>query len=111
MEAYEGEDGPYSNMSDVYGYGVVLFELASGSLPYTDINNKDQVPLLSSQLPPDHPARLPPFQILFMVGRGFLKPDMTKLRAVTPRGMRSLIEACISLQREARPDFKTVRGR
>jgi serine/threonine protein kinase len=47
---------PYSFKSDVYAYGIVLYELFSGKLPYRKINNKDQ--------------------ILFMVGRGFLKPEM-----------------------------------
>ncbi|CDW57431.1 Pkinase Tyr and C1 1 domain containing protein [Trichuris trichiura] len=34
---------PYSHQSDVYSYGIVLFELTSNQLPYAHINNKDQV--------------------------------------------------------------------
>lgn len=34
---------PYTFQSDVYGYGVVLYELMSGTLPYSNINNRDQV--------------------------------------------------------------------
>lgn len=38
------DSNPYTFQSDVYGYGVVLFELMSGTLPYSNINNRDQVP-------------------------------------------------------------------
>lgn len=34
---------PYSNKSDVYAYGIVLYELTSRTLPYSNIGNKDQV--------------------------------------------------------------------
>jgi serine/threonine protein kinase len=34
---------PYSNKSDVYAYGIVLYELTSRTLPYANIGNKDQV--------------------------------------------------------------------
>ena len=37
------ESSPYTFQSDVYAFGVVLYELGSAELPYTNINNKDQV--------------------------------------------------------------------
>jgi pole hole protein len=39
------EQNPYTFQSDVYAFGIVLFELASADLPYSNINNKDQVNL------------------------------------------------------------------
>ncbi len=33
----------YSTSADVYAYGCVLFEMFSGKLPHTPINNKEQV--------------------------------------------------------------------
>lgn len=41
------DENPYSFQSDVYAFGVVLYELFSGQLPYSHINNKDQVSLHS----------------------------------------------------------------
>ncbi|XP_050305531.1 raf homolog serine/threonine-protein kinase Raf [Anthonomus grandis grandis] len=82
------EDNPYSFQSDVYAYGIVMFEMLSGQLPYGKINNKDQ--------------------ILFMVGRGYLKPEVTSLRQDTPNALRRLLEQCIKFNREERPLFSQI---
>ncbi|KOC66021.1 RAF proto-oncogene serine/threonine-protein kinase [Habropoda laboriosa] len=82
------EENPYSFQSDVYAFGVVLFELLSGQLPYSHINNKDQ--------------------ILFMVGRGNLRPDLNKLRSDTPKALKRLTEDCIKFSREERPIFRQI---
>ena len=82
------EENPYSFQSDVYAFGVVLFELLSGQLPYSHVNNKDQ--------------------ILFMVGRGNLRPDLNKLRSDTPKALRRLTEDCIKFSREERPIFRQI---
>lgn len=37
------DPNPYSFQSDVYAFGIVLYELVSGQLPYAHINNRDQV--------------------------------------------------------------------
>uniref|UniRef100_W5NAQ6 A-Raf proto-oncogene, serine/threonine kinase n=1 Tax=Lepisosteus oculatus TaxID=7918 RepID=W5NAQ6_LEPOC len=79
---------PYSFQSDVYGYGVVLFELISGTLPYSNINNRDQ--------------------IIFMVGRGYLSPDLSKLYSNCPKAMKRLIIDCLKFKREERPLFPQI---
>lgn len=82
------EENPYSFQSDVYAFGVVLFELLADQLPYSHINNKDQ--------------------ILFMVGRGYLRPDLNKLRSDTPKALKRLTEDCIKFSRDERPIFRQI---
>lgn len=41
------DPNPYSFHSDIYAYGIVLYELQTGSLPYPHVGNKDQVLLIS----------------------------------------------------------------
>ncbi|KAL1132035.1 hypothetical protein AAG570_011643 [Ranatra chinensis] len=82
------EDSPYSFQSDVYAYGIVLYEVLTGQLPYSHINNKDQ--------------------ILFMVGRGYLRPDLNELPPETPKALRRLSEHCIKFNREERPLFRQI---
>uniref|UniRef100_A0A669D9X5 non-specific serine/threonine protein kinase n=1 Tax=Oreochromis niloticus TaxID=8128 RepID=A0A669D9X5_ORENI len=82
------DTNPYTFQSDVYGYGVVLFELMSGTLPYSNINNRDQ--------------------IIFMVGRGYLSPDLSKLYSTSPKAMKRLIVDCLKFKRDERPLFPQV---
>ncbi|XP_061585658.1 serine/threonine-protein kinase A-Raf isoform X2 [Cololabis saira] len=82
------DSNPYTFQSDVYGYGVVLYELMSGTLPYSNINNRDQ--------------------IIFMVGRGYLSPDLSKLYSTSPKSMKRLIIDCLKFKREERPLFPQI---
>ncbi|GBP17326.1 hypothetical protein EVAR_17814_1 [Eumeta japonica] len=82
------EPNPYTFKSDVYAFGIVLFELMSGELPYKELNNKDQ--------------------ILWMVGRGRLRPDPRRLRQDVPQALKRLFEDCIKFDREQRPQFRQI---
>ena len=68
-----------------------MFELVTGQLPYKHINNKDQ--------------------LLFMVGHGLLRPDLTLCKRDTPKDFIRLIENSIRFNREERPLFIQVFNR
>ncbi|XP_023175217.1 raf homolog serine/threonine-protein kinase Raf isoform X2 [Drosophila hydei] len=82
------EQNPYSFQSDVYAFGIVMYELLAECLPYRNISNKDQ--------------------ILFMVGRGLLHPDMTQVRSDAPQALKRLSEDCIKYNPKERPLFRPL---
>ncbi|PAA62866.1 hypothetical protein BOX15_Mlig020430g1 [Macrostomum lignano] len=82
------DDDPYTVKSDVYAFGVVLYELCSGQLPYNKLSNKDL--------------------ILFKVGSGLLRPDIKDLKKGTPKRIPELMTKCVQFDRDQRPSFKFV---
>lgn len=49
-------------------------------------------------------------QIIFMVGRGYASPDLSKLYKNCPKAMKRLVADCLKKVREERPLFPQVRG-
>lgn len=43
-----------------------------------------------------------------MVGRGLLRPDLRRLRQDAPQALKRLLEDCIKLDREQRPQFRQI---
>eukprot|EP00066_Takifugu_rubripes_P011586 XP_011600852.1 PREDICTED: RAF proto-oncogene serine/threonine-protein kinase isoform X3 [Takifugu rubripes] len=82
------DNNPYSFQSDVYSYGIVLFELMTGELPYSQTGNRDQ--------------------IIYMVGRGYLSPDLSKLYKNCPKAMKRLVADCIKKSKDERPLFPQI---
>lgn len=51
---------------------------------------------------------LTPPQIIFMVGRGYLSPDLSKLYKNCPKAMKRLVADCIKKSKDERPLFPQV---
>eukprot|EP00117_Sycon_ciliatum_P041564 scpid62862/ scgid30376/ Serine/threonine-protein kinase-transforming protein Rmil len=79
---------PYSYASDVYAFGIVMYELMSSELPYTQVGSRDQ--------------------LLFMIGNGLLRPSDDKARKDTPRAFKQLFRECACYDREKRPLFPYI---
>ncbi|XP_041347487.1 serine/threonine-protein kinase A-Raf-like isoform X2 [Gigantopelta aegis] len=82
------DPNPYTFQSDVYAFGIVLYELVTQELPYKHINNKDQ--------------------ILFMVGKGYLRIDIAKSRNDTPKIYKRLMQDCVQYDWNNRPLFPQI---
>ncbi|KAG9509111.1 RAF proto-oncogene serine/threonine-protein kinase, partial [Fragariocoptes setiger] len=89
MRSKEGNN-PFTFESDVYSYGIVLYELVTGSLPFQGVNNKDA--------------------LIYLIGNHILKLDMSKARPRTPKSLINLIKLCTDANRENRPLFKSILG-
>nr|ACG29221.1 protein kinase [Zea mays] len=75
---------PYGRKVDVYSFGLLLWELVTGSLPYEDMT---------------------PLQAAFAVVNKNLRPVIP---LSCPAALKLLIEQCWSWQPEKRPDFQQI---
>ena len=102
------EPDPYTPYCDVYSFGVVIYELVSGQLPYSNMHERDLV----SHVYYYNYAQNVVFvnyishsKILFMVGRGFLRPEPSHARKDTPKAFKQLLVKCCGFNKDERPLF------
>ena len=82
-------DCPYSTFSDIYAFGIVMYEMLTNCLPYQHIQTKDQ--------------------IIFLVGLGVLTPDVKYVRSDCPKELKNLMLSCYKANpAKERPPFKQV---
>ncbi|KAL0104023.1 hypothetical protein PUN28_015328 [Cardiocondyla obscurior] len=81
-------ENPYSFQSDVYSFGIVMYELFARDIPYG--------------------LKTDALFILFNVGRGCLSPNLNKLRLDTPKKLKKLLIQCIAFEKEKRPLFPYI---
>lgn len=89
MRAGSNSIDPYTDKSDVYAFGVVLFELSTCSLPFSNLCSE---------------------MIIYNVGRGspIGKIKLANIRKDAPQKFIDLIVKCTEYNFEARPNFKKV---
>ncbi|CAI9095714.1 OLC1v1031710C1 [Oldenlandia corymbosa var. corymbosa] len=73
---------PFNRKVDVYSFGLMLWELVFGEVPFRDLT---------------------PLQVVYAVGTKNLRPGFPGKQC--PRAMRVLIESCWCLRPEKRPEF------
>lgn len=86
------EGTKYTQQSDIYSYGVLLSELDTCKIPYSDAVNATG-------------EKLKPFQVLKEVMAGALRPTFT---ADCPDRIRRVAESCLLADPAARPSAKEL---
>jgi len=80
------DKGKYSEKTDVYSFGIILWELYTEKFPFEGMN---------------------PFRVMYLVVNENLKPQIPDH---FPQEIGELIVSCTDTDSEQRPDFKSIIG-
>ena len=90
-----------SFQSDVYAFGIVLYELFSKTLPYSDGGNKRNGQKYGT-------TQLEGTQIMWLVGSGQIIPNMDLMDTSSPPSIKTLIMNCIQYNAQDRVLFPHI---
>ena len=91
----------YDERADIFSFGMMIFELLTGELPYSKVHMLDVHDHVSSGKRPDWPEHFTPPDMD--------KPDWARDQKSLPTArLVKLHLNCTELEPEARPDIKTI---
>jgi len=93
----------YDIISDVYSYGICLWEIGAREAPYAELENDERF----YKILPNDKRVIDVFKVKQAIIEG-LRPSMNRIHPDAPPAFVNLISECLQGSRELRPSFETI---